>query len=115
MSVIDDHLASASPEHRTILEHIRALIQETVPETEEVLSYGIPALNYKGKHLIHFESFKEHMSLFPGAMPPEILAKVADFTHSKGTIQFTVDHTIPDETIRDIILIRKAAIDEGGS
>jgi uncharacterized protein YdhG (YjbR/CyaY superfamily) len=112
MSVIDDYLVDVSPEHRAKLQEIRTLIQKTVPETSETISYGIPTLDYKGKHLIHFAAFKDHLSLFPGALSPELQEEVKDFKLSKGTIQFIVEHPIPDDVIIDIAITRKQEIDQ---
>jgi len=113
MSVIDDYLATTTPLHREKLNHIRSIIKALVPETEEVISYGIPTFDYKGKHLIHFAAFKDHLSLFPGALDEDLKKEVKDFRISKGTIQFTIEHPLPDEVIQDIITARKVAIDTG--
>ena len=115
MSIIDENLKSASKEHKEELNKIRRIVKATVPESTETISYGIPTYDYKGKHLIHFAAFKNHMSLFPGAGPIKTLAgKLTQFKLSKGTIQFTADNPIPNATLQQIIELRKKTIDEGG-
>ena len=117
MSVIDDYLETIIPSHRTELERVRSIIKASIPDlkdTEEVISYGLPTINYKGKHLVHFSSFKDHLSLFPGALSKDLKDKVQDYKTSKGTIQFTVDHPLPDALIQEIVRSRLAAVDADG-
>jgi uncharacterized protein YdhG (YjbR/CyaY superfamily) len=113
MSVIDDYLdAHASASQRPHLEHIREVVKTLVPDVDEVIGYGIPTLKYKGKNLIHFAAFKNHMSIFPTASPvAELKEQLADYTVAKGTIQFTEHKLVPDKLLREIIMLRKYQID----
>ena len=113
MTVIDDYLAThATPGQRTELERIRTIVRRIVPDAddiEEVISYAIPTINYKGKHLVHFAAFKDHMSIFPTAGPTEALKdKLTGYKVSKGTIQFTLEKPLPESLIREIIEHRLA-------
>jgi uncharacterized protein YdhG (YjbR/CyaY superfamily) len=106
MSVIDDYLMGVTPVQKKELERVRKIVKTMVPDTEEVISYGLPTLKYKGKNLIHFAAFKDHMSVFPGGGPTELLKeKLKDFKTSKGTIQFTTENPIPEELLKEIILL----------
>lgn len=113
MSVIDEYLNEhATKTQLPVLQHIRALMKEIVPETIEVISYGIPTFKYRDKNLIHFAAFKNHMSLFPTASPiAEIKKKLEPFATAKGTIQFTEDNLVPDRLLREIIELRISDID----
>lgn len=96
MSVVDGYLAKIEAPQKAELERIRKIINTTVPEAEETVSYGMPAYKYKGKYLIGFYVYKKHMSLFPTSKPIESLkSKLGNFKLSKGTIQFTPDNAIP--------------------
>lgn len=113
MTVIDDYLNKISEPNRSELERIRKIVNTTVPEAEEVIDYGMPAFKYKGKYLIGFHVFKNHMSLFPTAEPIEAMkSKLIGFTLSKGTIQFTADNIIPEPIIRNLILHKLDSIDK---
>src|ERR1051326_4167101 len=104
MSVIDDYLKNVSELQKQQLGRIRKIIKRTLPEAEEVISYGIPAFKYKGKYVIGFAAFKDHMSLFPTSRPiEEMKEKLAKFKLSKGTIQFTADDPIPVVIIKELI------------
>jgi uncharacterized protein YdhG (YjbR/CyaY superfamily) len=96
MSVIDNYLYPIAAPKRAELEKIRKL--------EEVISYGMPGFKYEGKYLLGFNAFKDHLSLFPTSEPIEAFKnELTGFTLSKGTIQFTVEHPIPETLVKDII------------
>ncbi len=107
MSVIDDYLKDYSQPEREALERVRTIVKEAAPEAEEVITYGMPGFKYKKKYLIAFAPFKDHLSIFPGANPTEMMkGKLDGFTLSKGTIQFTLDKPIPKEIIKQLLQIR---------
>lgn len=113
MSVIDDYLKNqATPTQAEHLQKIRDLTLKMVPEPEELITYGIPTIKYKGKFVIYFAAFKNHMSVYP--IPnDEIRAKLKDFKTSEGTIQFTEAKPIPEAIIKEMINLRLKAIDAG--
>ena len=116
MTVIDELLEQTPPPERAELERIRQFVHELCPEATEVKTYGMPGFKYKNKYLLSFAAFKDHMSLFPGAGPTDILkSKLDGYTLSKGTIQFTLDHSLSDELLRDIIHLCIDRIDAPGS
>lgn len=112
MSVIDDYLKKVPKEQHKTLQHVRDVIAET-GDFEEVISYGMPGFRYKGKYLITFGSFKDHMSVFPGADPIiELHDELKPFVTSKGTIQFTVEQPLPDKLLRALVKRSMEVIDE---
>lgn len=112
MSVIDIYLEKLDEPRRIELERIRKIVKKTVPEVEEVIDYGMPAFKYKGKYLVGFHVFKNHMSLFPTAEPINSMkSKLSGFQISKGTIQFTLANTIPEPIIRNLVLLSLEVID----
>lgn len=111
--MIDDYLSNATPEQRRELNRVRKIAKDLVPEAEEVISYGIPTLKYKGKHLIYFAYFTHHMSIFPGSkLSDSLKTQLQDYTFGEGTIQFTGKKPIPASAIKEIVLTRKAYSDE---
>lgn len=109
MSVIDEYLDKVSPAQRAELGRIRKLVKKLVPEAEEAISYGIPAFKLRGKYLIFFAAFKNHMSVFPGA-PIGLKDKLKGYKLRKGTIQFTVEKPLPESIIKEIVRSRLAEI-----
>jgi uncharacterized protein YdhG (YjbR/CyaY superfamily) len=112
MTEIDTFFESLNDLERDALQRIREIVHETIPSVTEVISYGMPGFKYKGAYLMGFCAFKKHLSLFPTAEPIEVFKEqLAEFTLSKGTIQFTVENPIPEPLIKEIILSRVASIE----
>lgn len=111
MSVVDDYLAQLSAAQKAALERVRATVKQTVPEAKEVISYGMPGFTYKKKYLFGYAAFKDHLSIFPTGAPVEALQdKLGDFETSKGTVQFSVEHPIPEALIKELVSVRVEAI-----
>jgi len=107
MTEVELYLSQVDPEKRAVLEHIRSLVKKQVPEAEESISYGMPTFKYKSKPLVYYAAFKDHLSIFPTPEPAEAFKEqLKDFKTSKGTIQFTVDHQLPDQLISDLVAHR---------
>jgi len=110
---VDEFLNQFSESQRAELARIRHIVEQTVPDAQELISYGIPSFKYKGKYLVGYCAYKKHLSLFPGGAPLELLReKLRDFKLSAGTVQFTLERPIPEAVIRELIEIRARAIDE---
>jgi len=95
------------------LEKIRALIRELIPSYIEEIKYGIPTVIYKGKNLIHFAEYKDHIGIYPG--PEAINAfkeELKTFGLSKGTIRIPKELDLPIDLIKKIVQFRIKAIDQ---
>lgn len=111
MSIVNEYLIKLNVPQRTELERIRSIVQRTVPEAKESMSYGMPVFKYKEKYLIGFAAFKNHMSIFPGSEGVEAVKDtVAGFKTSKGTIQFTTDNPLPKPLVEKLLRLRVTAI-----
>ena len=112
MSEMDDYLADVAEPDRAALERIRRVVKELVPQAEEGKSYGMPALKYNKRPLVGFVAAKKHLSLFP--FSPAVIDALTDrldgFELSKGTIRFTAEHQLPDEVLRDVVMLRLGEI-----
>lgn len=94
------------------MERVKRAIILLQPDVEEVLSYGIPTVKYRGKTILHFAAFKDHYSVFPGSGPIKELAKeLKDFETSKGTIKYKADNLLPVSIINKLVQIRLAEIE----
>jgi uncharacterized protein YdhG (YjbR/CyaY superfamily) len=105
---MDDYLADVAEPDRGALERIRRVVKELVPQAEEGKSYGMPALRYNKRPLVGFVAAKKHLSLFP--FSPAVIDALTDrldgFELSKGTIRFTAEHQLPDDVLRDVVMLR---------
>lgn len=108
---VADYLAKVPEPARSTLEKVRATIRSVVPaETEEVISYGIPAFRHK-KILVWYAAFADHCSLFPtAAVIAEFKDELEGYRISKGTIQFPTDKPIPAGLLKKIVKARLADV-----
>jgi uncharacterized protein YdeI (YjbR/CyaY-like superfamily) len=61
---IDAYIAGAADFARPILLHLRKVIHEGCPETEETLKWRMPTFMYDGKILCGIAAFKAHCAFF---------------------------------------------------
>lgn len=62
----------------------------------------------KGKNVIHFAGFRNHIGLYPSSEVIEIFAeKLKKYKTSKGTIQFPLQEELPFDLIQEIVEFRK--------
>lgn len=60
---VDEYIASALEDLQGRLKQLRKIINDSVPEAVERISYGIPYYGYKGR-LAYFRYTKEHIGLW---------------------------------------------------
>ena len=105
---VDAYIAKSAPFAQPILNHLRALVHETLPGLDEALKWGMPHFIYKGKNLAGIAAFKAHCGFYP--MDPVLLERFAPeltgFKTAKGTIQFTPDQPVPADLILRIVAAR---------
>lgn len=111
MGTIDDYLAGLDRGDAEIIAHVYDVARQVVPEAEQGIGYGMPALVYRGTSLLSVMRAKKHFGVYPfsPAAIVEILPLLDGVDHAKGTIRFT--HPLPDATIRALVAARKAQID----
>jgi uncharacterized protein YdhG (YjbR/CyaY superfamily) len=64
---VDRYLAKVAEPKRSTLEHLRQVIHELLPDADEVISYGMPGFRRKGKMIVGFAAFKDHLPISPTA------------------------------------------------
>jgi uncharacterized protein YdhG (YjbR/CyaY superfamily) len=106
---VDDYLATVPEPARSTLQRVRAAIRSAMPaEATEIISYGIPAFNYK-RPLVWFAAFSNHCSLFPGASAiKQFKNELKGYKTSKGTIHFPVDKPLPAALVKKMVKMRLA-------
>jgi uncharacterized protein YdhG (YjbR/CyaY superfamily) len=114
MSSIDDYLTTVTPAEKAELERIRQIVQETVPGTEEGVSYGMPAYMYKGKAFLSAMVNKNFLSIYPfsGKTIDTLQDKLSDFECTSGSIHFSLEKTISEDLLKEIITTRLAEIEQ---
>lgn len=65
---VDEYLRALPEPDRSALEHLRSVIRAAAPNSEETISYRIPAFRFHGP-LVFFAATPRHLSLY-GVSPP---------------------------------------------
>jgi uncharacterized protein YdhG (YjbR/CyaY superfamily) len=104
---IDEYIQTFPKDIQGILEQIRHTIHETAPDATETISYQMPAFKLNGKTLVYFAAWKEHIGFYALPSGNEAFKKeLANYTVSKGAIQFPLDKPMPYELIKKIVEFR---------
>src|ERR1700722_13099092 len=66
---VDELVGELGSRQREIVEKMRAIVKETLPQVVESVKWGHPVYVYKGKNIITFMFFDDHINygLFMGA------------------------------------------------
>lgn len=104
---VDHYIGSFPNDIQVILEKLRAIVMDSVPEAVESIAYGMPAYKTQGKPLVYFAAFKKHIGFY--ALPSghsEFSQALSGYKQGKGSVQFPIDD-VPFDLIRSIVLFRK--------
>ena len=97
---VNEYIKQAPKEYQAILLAVREIVINTVPQAQEMISYGIPAYKYKDKPLFYFAAMKGHLGLYPTSGPIKALEKdLKDFSTSKGCMRVPWNNKIPKTII----------------
>ena len=91
-SYIDGAPAAVQPAMR----ELRKLIFEAAPSATERISYGMPAYDHGGRHLLHFSAAKRHLCIYglvhvDGSTPEQL----AEYHGHRSTLRFRLDRPLP--------------------
>jgi uncharacterized protein YdhG (YjbR/CyaY superfamily) len=105
---VDEYLAALPKESRDTLAKIRKMIRAAAPKATEGISYQMPMYKHHGM-LIGFAAFKQHCSLFPGAMPlAAFKEELKVYKTSKGTIRFPIGEPPPAALVKKLVKAKVA-------
>lgn len=109
-SSIDEYIASFPEDVQKILQQIRAVIRDAVPEAVETISYDMPTFNLNGTYLIYFAAWKKHVALYPvsGQVAEALSTELSGYKGTKGSVHFPLNKPMPLDLIRRITELRIA-------
>ncbi len=104
---IDEYIQSFPPDVQKLLEQMRSTIQAAAPKAEETISYGMPAFDLHGHHLVFFAAFRHHIGFYPTPSAIEAFRnELSPYTWSKGAVQFPIDEPLPLDLVRRMVEFR---------
>lgn len=109
---VKDYFDSQSADTLKVLFALRSIIQETLPESEELLNYEMPAypLIKGGKRdkQIMIAGYKTFIGFYVGNnIVNNFEHQLANYSIGKASIQFPLNKPLPKELIIQIILYKK--------
>ena len=103
---VDEYIQSQPESDRKVLEEIRKIILDIVPEATELISYSMPAFKYHGL-LLWYANAKDHYGIYPYSKTIEHFAdRLHSYSVSKGTIRLPHGKPLPKKLIGDIVKYR---------
>ena len=109
---VDDYIAGYSADVRKYLKEIQTLIKKLIPGAEEKLSYNMPSYHYKGKYVIYFAGYKNHIGIYPiptGNKELDGLYKNYKIT-GKATLQLPLGKPLPLDLIEKMVKHKLATL-----
>jgi uncharacterized protein YdhG (YjbR/CyaY superfamily) len=104
---IDEYIAGFPDDVQEILQRIRITIRKAAPDAEETISYQIPTFNLKGRYLVYFAAYKNHIGFYPAPRGVEKFNnELSIYGSGKGTLKFPLDKPIPFGLISKIVKFR---------
>lgn len=104
---VDNYIATFPKETQILLQKIRAIIKEAVPDAIESISYGMPGYKLNKKPLVYFAGYEKHIGFY--ATPSghmEFKAELSKYKQGKGSVQFPLDQPIPFNLIKRMVTFR---------
>jgi len=108
MQNVDEYIATFPVEIQNELQKMRRIILENAPEAAESMAYGMPAYKIKGKPLVYFAGYKNHIGFYATPTGHAAFAEeLGKFKQGKGSVQFPLHSPIPFELVRRIVIFRR--------
>ena len=106
-TTIDAYVATFPLEVQALLQQIRQVIHNTIPNLGETISYSMPTFTLNGKYLVSIAAHKKHIGLYPAPTGVEEFHEaVALYGGGKGTLKFPLNKPMPFDLIRSIVRFR---------
>jgi uncharacterized protein YdhG (YjbR/CyaY superfamily) len=111
---VDEYIAAQPAPARPALERVRATIRKALPGATEGISYQIPVYKLGGVMVVYFAGFQRHYSIYPASerLVAALGDELAGALHSKATIRFQLEDSVPTRLIARIAKLRAAEASE---
>lgn len=112
---IDDYIAHQPKEAQKVLQELRSIIKEAVPEATEILNYKVPSFTLvaggKRDQQIMMASYAKFVGFYPFPTTMEKFShELKDYKQGKGSVQFPFNKPLPKDLIIRMVRYRKEEI-----
>ena|SRR2546427_8579530 len=110
---IDEYIESFPENVQSVLEKLRATVQEAAAEAVESISYGMPTFKLNGQRLAYFSAWKSHFGLYSIPRGNESFRKeLSPYEGGKGSLRFPLEKPIPYDLVKRIVMFRMKEIQD---
>lgn len=114
----EDYVADQPQACRAALHELRNIIRETVPDTQELFNYNIPAFTLipggKREQQIMIAGYRNHVGLYPHPTTMEHFdSRLSAYKRGKGSVQFPVGEPLPRQLIVEMVRFRLDMVRSG--
>lgn len=111
LPAIKNYISFFPQETQDILLQIRETVLQAEPNAEEDFSYKMPAYKLKGKPMVYFAGYKNHIGFYATPTGHAVFAEeLAKYKQGKGSVQFPLNEPIPFDLIERIVKFRSQFI-----
>ncbi|MDE3184582.1 MAG: DUF1801 domain-containing protein [Bacteroidota bacterium] len=104
---IDEYIAKFPQETGKILQQVRLTVRKAAPTATETISYGMPAFRYKGRVIIYFAGYKNHIGVYATPSGHAAFQKeLSAYKQGRGSVQFPLDQPMPLDLIKRMVQFR---------
>jgi uncharacterized protein YdhG (YjbR/CyaY superfamily) len=104
---VSEYIRSFPKTTQILLKQVRSVIQQTAPEAEELIGYGMPSYKLNKKPLVYFAGYANHIGFYATPNGHEKFAKeLSIYKQGKGSVQFPIDKPMPLALIQKIVAFR---------
>jgi uncharacterized protein YdhG (YjbR/CyaY superfamily) len=99
-TTVDDYIASLPDDVQHVVQRVRRSIRVGLPDAEERVRYGMPAIMLGDRHALHFAGWKKHIGLYPVPVLADFLeADIGPYRTHKDSVRFLYSQPIPYDLI----------------
>ena len=104
---VQEYLDSFPDDTKRVLRRVQQSVRSVIPDSDEVISYGIPTFRLEGRPVVHLAGWQKHVSLYPAPADDQtdedLAAALTPYRSGKGTLKFPLDEPIPYELIERVV------------
>ena len=115
MGTVTEYLGTVDPANRPAMRRVVDRARALLPDLQEGVSYGMPALMHRGKPLLSVMETKKHLAIYPfsGYVVSLVAERLDGFSLSTGAIRFTAAQSVPGDVLDDVVRLRRDEIEQG--
>lgn len=100
----EQYISTVPKPTRPHLDELRQIVKQTLPDAEEVLSYGIIGYKIDAKRArVYISGWKDHVALYPVPKDAALQKQLAPYIKGKGTLWFSPDEPLPKSLIESTV------------